>query len=316
MPTSDDAIINAAAGMTSNAMNIGAQMKMNKRNKKWAEQRYEKERADALADWHMMNEYNSPAQQMKRFREAGLNPHLIYGQQNEGATVRSTDTQNYEGKAPQFDAGFIPMSLMMQYEIEAKQAQTNNMREMNKVIQLDQELRAAQIYDTIMSGDSKAVGADRQQFDLSLAEELRNDTIESVRLTNRGKEMDLDKTAMEIYTGFSRNEREIAMNSQSIRESAQRIISMRIQNAKTDQERKNLVEQLEILKKDNKLKETDVQLAKGGFDRSQNFMVKLVAKAMATAREKADKAKAVKEKTDSTLKADWKPIKSPFDKKP
>jgi ribosome-binding protein aMBF1 (putative translation factor) len=34
--------------------------------------------------WHMNNEYNSPASQMERFREAGLNTHLMYGQGNEG----------------------------------------------------------------------------------------------------------------------------------------------------------------------------------------------------------------------------------------
>jgi len=34
--------------------------------------------------WHMQNEYNSPAAQMQRMREAGLNTHLMYGQGNEG----------------------------------------------------------------------------------------------------------------------------------------------------------------------------------------------------------------------------------------
>lgn len=34
--------------------------------------------------WNRQNEYNSPAAQMKRFSEAGLNPNLIYGQGNAG----------------------------------------------------------------------------------------------------------------------------------------------------------------------------------------------------------------------------------------
>lgn len=34
--------------------------------------------------WNMQNAYNTPAQQMARFREAGLNPHLIYGQGTPG----------------------------------------------------------------------------------------------------------------------------------------------------------------------------------------------------------------------------------------
>jgi len=48
-------------------------------------------RQRALADQKALNAYNSPAQQMQRFKEAGLNPNLIYKQTNEGAPVRSTD---------------------------------------------------------------------------------------------------------------------------------------------------------------------------------------------------------------------------------
>lgn len=34
--------------------------------------------------WQKMNEYNAPAMQMKRFKEAGLNPNLIYGKGTAG----------------------------------------------------------------------------------------------------------------------------------------------------------------------------------------------------------------------------------------
>ena len=36
------------------------------------------------AMWQLMNEYNSPKAQMQRFKEAGLNPMLIYQQGNPG----------------------------------------------------------------------------------------------------------------------------------------------------------------------------------------------------------------------------------------
>lgn len=35
-----------------------------------------------LEQWQRENEYNSPAAQMQRYQDAGLNPNLIYGQQN------------------------------------------------------------------------------------------------------------------------------------------------------------------------------------------------------------------------------------------
>lgn len=39
---------------------------------------------DQLNLWNLMNEYNSPANQMKRFKDAGLNPNLVYTQGNPG----------------------------------------------------------------------------------------------------------------------------------------------------------------------------------------------------------------------------------------
>lgn len=37
-----------------------------------------------LEMWNLQNQYNSPAAQMQRFKEAGLNPYLIYGQGSNG----------------------------------------------------------------------------------------------------------------------------------------------------------------------------------------------------------------------------------------
>lgn len=37
-----------------------------------------------LGAWHMQNAYNSPEAQMQRYKAAGLNPHLIYGQGSPG----------------------------------------------------------------------------------------------------------------------------------------------------------------------------------------------------------------------------------------
>jgi len=37
-----------------------------------------------LEQWHLQNQYNTPQAQMTRFKQAGLNPNLIYGQGNAG----------------------------------------------------------------------------------------------------------------------------------------------------------------------------------------------------------------------------------------
>ena len=50
------------------------------KKKKTALEMYDRQRTDALADWNRQNDYNTPKAQMSRFKEAGLSPHLIYGQ--------------------------------------------------------------------------------------------------------------------------------------------------------------------------------------------------------------------------------------------
>lgn len=59
--------------------------------------------------WERQMEYNSPAQQMERFREAGLSPHLMYGQGTPG-NVMTHPTMSYQpadftGRPPPFDIG-------------------------------------------------------------------------------------------------------------------------------------------------------------------------------------------------------------------
>jgi hypothetical protein len=71
--------------------NTGSQLYTNSRN-----------RQNALKDQAALNAYNAPRQQMQRFKEAGLNPNLIYKQTNEGAPVRSTDFV-----APKLDEGLL-----------------------------------------------------------------------------------------------------------------------------------------------------------------------------------------------------------------
>ncbi|UPW41458.1 DNA pilot protein [Dipodfec virus UA23Rod_1340] len=50
-----------------------------KRAREWQEGMYARQLADSRENWNMQNEYNSPAAQMERLREAGLNPNLVYG---------------------------------------------------------------------------------------------------------------------------------------------------------------------------------------------------------------------------------------------
>lgn len=94
--------IGAGASIIGDVANLFGQSKANKQSQKWQEKMYGMQRADALSDWNMQNSYNSPAAQMERYKAAGLNPKLIYGQSNMSQPVRSSSPGSFTAKAPEF----------------------------------------------------------------------------------------------------------------------------------------------------------------------------------------------------------------------
>lgn len=75
----DPATAGAAANAFGQVFSAMQQNKANVMNFAYQNLQYNRQRRDNLADWNMMNEYNSPAAQMARLKAAGLNPNLVYG---------------------------------------------------------------------------------------------------------------------------------------------------------------------------------------------------------------------------------------------
>lgn len=63
----------------------------------------------SIEQWNAQNLYNTPQAQMQRFQEAGLNPHLIYGQGSSGLASSPPQYQpanmQYRYEAPTYGAG-------------------------------------------------------------------------------------------------------------------------------------------------------------------------------------------------------------------
>ena len=75
-----------------------------------------------VEQWHRANEYNSTAAQMQRFKDAGLNPHLIYGKGTAGLAASSAP----EYKAPDTPKfSFNPQKLLLAAQLRHLNAQTH-----------------------------------------------------------------------------------------------------------------------------------------------------------------------------------------------
>lgn len=70
--------IGAIGNVVGGLMQGHAQREANRANMELAKYSYDKN----LEQWNRENEYNSPSAQMERYKAAGLNPNLIYSQQN------------------------------------------------------------------------------------------------------------------------------------------------------------------------------------------------------------------------------------------
>jgi hypothetical protein len=120
-------------GTTIAAANAGAQLLTNRAQKKSNLEMYNTQRQDALADWNRQNQYNSPEAQMARFKEAGLNPHLIYGQMTTAQPIKTPEAKAPNYVAPQANPDDFNI-LGRQYALETQRLQAENMKGQGELI--------------------------------------------------------------------------------------------------------------------------------------------------------------------------------------
>lgn len=136
-------ITTGVAAATSGA-NMGFQGNMNRKNRRFAEKMYRQQYQDELEFWRMNNQYNHPTAQMERLRNAGLNPHLVYGNgavANSSSAPSAPNQPKWEGKAPQMETGIGMAGLDQYFNLEAKQAQTDNLRAQNTLLEKEVTLK-------------------------------------------------------------------------------------------------------------------------------------------------------------------------------
>ena len=149
----------ATAGLKAGAA-IGGGILQYSQNKKLADRQYKQQ----LDMWNKMNEYNAPVQQMARFKEAGLNPNLIYGQ---GTPGNATQMAKYQEQATDFQgaADQVGDAASNYFDTRLKQGQIDNQLK-------DLDVKEASIRATL-------AGAGLKEFDRQLKEDTRADMIRS-----------------------------------------------------------------------------------------------------------------------------------------
>jgi len=161
----------------------------------------------------MQNEYNTHKNQMARFQDAGLNPHLVYGQ---GSPGNQNQALTYPGIQPvDFSKLMQMVPLINQTRLtdaqvqatNAKTRQTTVLTELNKLQArvvaanplLDNEGFKATIDSLKSSAEIKASQSDmeRQRADWSTKKIVIDDSLGYYKGTNGDKKMDEELNLLE-----------------------------------------------------------------------------------------------------------------------
>lgn len=270
MPLPLAPLIQGASQLLTTGINAGVQGLQNAKNRKFARENRDLARQWALDDYNMQNEYNSPANQMQRYKAAGLNPHLIYGQSNEGATVRSTGTPDATGIAPKVDLNAAP-AINAYNETRMADANYNNAIKQAQVLDEERILKKAQITSTLADAESKGVNTERARFDLGIESELRDTSLEFRKGAVRKQQADTDYT-------LNQDQRAQTQNAASLKQAVQTLLETQMRTSKMSVEKDHIKKQIQLLDKDLQLKADEIELRKAGLTPSSPTYQKVISK--------------------------------------
>lgn len=220
---------------------------------------YKAQRRDALSDWAMQNEYNSPREQMRRLRDAGLNPNLVYGHgadAQSGANIRQSDYGRSEFNLP----GGRNIDFMGMYDMRLKSAEADNLTAQNDVIEQEKFLKEAQTLATLQSVDTS-------KFNLEQQMRLKDISYESHVAALDKLHKDISSVEAHTKVALDNNDRAAAMQAYNIKEAVQRILTARKNRAHTDAQIKMIDKQLQLLDQDEQLKQYEIDLNKRGVNK-------------------------------------------------
>lgn len=158
----------------------------------WNQQMQNQQWNQQVAFWHMMNQYNSPQSQMARFKEAGLNPHLIYGQGNAGnaASIQTPDVKGYtRAEASNHIRGLDVFGDFNRFQ--NIQAQTDNLESQS-------ELASQNALLTAQKTANEAILGKRSELDYGIARELRDTQVEAAKTALEKAQRDVRKSDLDI----------------------------------------------------------------------------------------------------------------------
>lgn len=245
---------------------------------------YQLQRADALSDWKRQNEYNAPAAVMSRYKAAGLNPNLIYGQPGLASpAIRSSQPQP-AGIAPATAGKAVADVLPNFLDTQMKQATIDNTRQMLDNMRSDNLIKQADLvkknmeniitsFNPLVSGTTTPTGKEEKEtqeefkynMDVGIKQEQWNN------LTRTGNVLSETTSSMRIDNAVK-----AALQESNITIGMQKAFQSLMDSAKSEFEVKNL----DLLKRkmlnDLELQNLEIDQQQGGFNSKSPLWQKVI----------------------------------------
>lgn len=234
--------IGSALSLAGNYANMMNTNMTNAMSMKFSNEMYARSRRDALADRAFENDYNSPAAQMKRLKEAGINPNLPFSGGGSQSGGSSSPTRSSQAPGAKLEVPTInPYGAVAAYlDLKAK----------------DQAIQNAQWTEHNLSADNESKSIANEINSLKL-ENYKKYSVEEIetRLNN------MNARTTEVLT---REEIERAMKEPNLAKAAQSVINMRQQVATSQAQKDVLEQQKQKIAQDINIRKLDEALSNWG----------------------------------------------------
>ncbi|QCQ85133.1 DNA pilot protein [Blackfly microvirus SF02] len=282
MPGDPFSLIAGLASGGSNLVDTGInaimQSKNNQNNQRYATYMYDRQRADAITDWNRQNAYNNPSAQMERYKAAGLNPNLIYGQSNTAAPVRSSSPMSVKREAPVSNiGGAVAQGLGAYQDSRIKQMQLDYN---SKLQQLTDEKIKQTAVETIGKAITNSLLGKRStkldsEIDIlkSKANILASTGMESATAM-------IEKNRAATGLMLSQTETQEVMRAPNFIAAVQKIALMRSQQLTNEAQVKEIQARVKNLGQDYLIKSFEVDLNRKGMSKGDPYYMRAIGKAV------------------------------------
>lgn len=219
------AIASIAGNIASNANinnQISEQKRENQRNRDWNLNLAKMQNQWNIDQWNRENAYNTPAAQMARFKAAGLNPDLIYGQQNLSAA--SPEMTAGEGSQPTDVSNLANKRTIGDMMVQASQTRLTNAQA---------KLAESQANKTDAETEGQGYQNEILKSDAAFRDVLNSGTVQLNNMSLKVSEKGMQLTDEQI----TQVRKQCAQIDQTIEQSRAAVdeIRQKISNLKTDQ---------------------------------------------------------------------------------